>query len=301
MPRDHDTLNDFREEYLAYLEGDRAEPPGLQTLPDEERRLAEAFVRSITAARGVDPHASRPSVEQLLAGRTAADNSSTDGFGEALQAHLRLTVDPSALVAPDVAAEAVGLDSELVILACGMRIRMVTSVSSVDLASALPAQAKAIAAVFSNFPETHAVLYASAAHEPRGVVVDRGDVCQAIETPSGESRAPRLRRAITNVGIACEVWLRGMIPEFEPPTANLLEPRPALESDSSPFIVAAKAVGAVSTAGARARIEAKRATWGTLGDREIDLLAGIVQDAQSGPLPDEQYKARLEEIVGAAA
>ena len=300
MARDHDALNDFREEYLAYLEGNRAAPPALEDLPNEERRIAETFIDSITAARGVDPYASRPSIEQLLAARTAADGS-IRVLGDTLQAHLRLTMDSGALVAPDVAADAVGLDSELVILARGMRIRMVRSASSVDLASALPAQAESIAAVLSNFPETHAVLYASAAHEPRGVMVDRGDVCQAIETPSGESRAPRLRRAITDVGTACEMWLRGMIPEFEPPTANLLVPRPALESDSSPLTVAAKAVGAVSTAGARARIEAKRATWGTLGDREIDLLAGIVQDAQSGPLLDEQYRERLEEIVMAAA
>ena len=219
MARDHDALNDFREGYLSYLEGDRAEPPALQGLSDEQRRIAEAFVDSITAARGVDPYASRPSIEQLLAAHTAA-SSSIRGLGEALQAHLRRTVDPRALVAPDVAAEALGLESELVILARGMRIRGVRSASSVDLVSALPAQAEAIATVFSYFPETHAVLYASDAQEPRGVVVDRGDVCQAIETPSGASRAPRLRRAITNVETACEVWLRGMIPEFEPPTAN---------------------------------------------------------------------------------
>ena len=300
MAPDHDALNDFREEYLAHLEGTRAEPPALEGLSNEERRIAETFIDSITAAQGVDPYASRPSIEQLLAARAAAD-SSIRVLGDAIQAHLRLTVDPSALVAPDVGADAVGLDSELLIVARGMRVRVVRSASSVDLASALPAQAESIAAVLSNFPETAAVLYASVAHEPRGVVVDRGDVCQAIETPSGESRAPRLRRAIAGVGTACEVWFRGMVPEFEPPTANLLEPRAALESESSPLAVAAKAVGAVSTLGARARIEAKRATWGTLGDREIDLLAGIVQDAQAGQLPDEQYRERLEEIVRAAA
>ena len=111
----------------------------------------------------MDPYASRPSIEQLLAVRTAA--SSIGELGEALQAHLRLTVDPSALVAPDVAADAVGLESELVIRAQGMRIRMVRSVSSADLASALPARAEAIATVFANFPDTHAVLYVSAGQE----------------------------------------------------------------------------------------------------------------------------------------
>ena len=62
-----DVLSRFRDAFLDYLEGNRDEPPAVEELPQEQRGAAEAFIRSITAARGVDPYASRPSIEQLLA------------------------------------------------------------------------------------------------------------------------------------------------------------------------------------------------------------------------------------------
>ena len=65
MNSDHDDLSKFQDAYLDYLEGDRDEPPVLEELPEEQRRAAKAFIDSITAARGVDPYASRPSIELL--------------------------------------------------------------------------------------------------------------------------------------------------------------------------------------------------------------------------------------------
>ena len=68
MTIEHDDLRRFKDAYLDYLEGDRDDPPALEDLPEEQRPTAEAFIESITAARGVDPYASRPSIEQLLPG-----------------------------------------------------------------------------------------------------------------------------------------------------------------------------------------------------------------------------------------
>ena len=294
------TLDQFRDEYLSYLEGDRDEPPALDDLPDAIRRTAEGFVESITAARGVDPYASRPSIEQLLAVHSST-NDTVWGFGEVLQSHLRSSIDPDAAVTPDVAADALGLKSDLVILARGMRLRMVRGSSSARLDSALPIQADGIVAVFAAFPDTDAVLYATSGREPLGVVVDRGDVCPAIETPSGEHRDPRLRRSIADARSACEMWLRGIIPEFEPLSIGRIEPTAVPESVLNPFLLATKAVGEISEAGSRARIEAKRATWGAFGHQEAQLLASLVEEAQSGLLSAEHYEARLDEIVGAAA
>ena len=67
MTRDPDVLSRFRDELLDYLEGHSDEPPAVEELPQENRGAAEAFIRSIYAARGVDPYASRPSIEKLLA------------------------------------------------------------------------------------------------------------------------------------------------------------------------------------------------------------------------------------------
>ena len=102
MTIESDDVHRFKAAYLDYLEGDRDEPPALEDLRGEKRRAAEAFIESITAARGVDPYASRPSIEQLLAWRSQT-NDRTVEFGEALQDHLRLTVDPRASVTADVA------------------------------------------------------------------------------------------------------------------------------------------------------------------------------------------------------
>lgn len=57
--------------FLDYLEG--AGPrPALDHLTDRDRWRAEALMDSLKAGRGIDPHASRPSVEALLTGTRLA-------------------------------------------------------------------------------------------------------------------------------------------------------------------------------------------------------------------------------------
>ena len=300
MTSEGDHLSKFRDAYLDYLEGHRDEPPALQDLPYEQRPAAEAFIKSITAARGVDPYASRPSVEQLLARRSLTYDH-TGELGEVIQNHLRLTVDPKASVIHDVGSAAVGLASTEVILAHGMRIRVVPETNLTDLEYAFTGRAEEITKVFNAFPDSDAVLYATTGKERLGVVVGRGDVCSAIETPSGERRAPRLPRPIAGAATACEKWLTGMIPEFEPLSIDLFDPKVAPESVLDAFHLASMVVDEVSTSGARARIEAKRATWQDFGEPEAHRLAAIVQEAQLGRLSEENYESYLDELVGVAA
>ena len=124
MSTEHDDLKRFREAFLDYLERNREEPPTLEELPKELRQAAEAFIESITAAHGVDPYASRPSMEQLLATRSSSSDRGSD-LDKVLQDHLRLTVDHRAVVTHDAASSAMGLPSTLVIQARGMRVRVV--------------------------------------------------------------------------------------------------------------------------------------------------------------------------------
>ena len=295
-----DVLSRFRDAFLDYLEGNRDEPPAVEELPQEQRGAAEAFIRSITAARGVDPYASRPSIEQLLAWQSQT-NGRTNGLGEMIQKHLRLKVDPGASVRPDAASAAVGLASVSVIQALGMRIHVVPEPNSTDLDYALTRRSEDIVGVFRAFPESHAVLYTTTEQRPLAVIVDRGDVQEAIETPSGEIRAPRRRRSISDAATACEVWLRGLIPEFQPLRIDRRDPSAAPESALDPYGLANRAVLEVSAAGTRARIEAKQVTWGTFGDQETRQLAAIVQEAQLGQLSEESYRSHLDELVGVAA
>ena len=69
------SLSKFRAAYLDYREGDCDEPPSLDGLSDRDRRVAEVFMESSEAAAGIDPYASRPSLEKLLAGIERARGS----------------------------------------------------------------------------------------------------------------------------------------------------------------------------------------------------------------------------------
>ncbi len=78
MSSQHDGLSKFRAAYLDYLEGIGDQVPSLDGLNDTERKTAEAFIESTQDAAGIDPYASRPSIEQLL-GRIYGESSPASG------------------------------------------------------------------------------------------------------------------------------------------------------------------------------------------------------------------------------
>lgn len=300
MTTEHDELRIFQEAYLDYLEGERDTPPQLDDLAGEQRRVAETFVETIRAARGIDPYASRPPLEELLKSDFETSAASRN-LGEGLEEYLRRTVDPESVVTVDVASRAAGLDSELVIQARGMRMRVVEEKGPDDLDDALVRRADEIARVFRAFPDCQAVLYTTSGENPRGVVLARGDVHVAIEAPTGDVRSARLPRSVAAATIACEAWLKGLIPEFEPLSTELLEGATGSGKLLDAVELASEVVAEVSAAGGRARIEAKRETWGEFGDREIQYLATIVEEASRGGLSAEKYASGVDQLSEMAA
>ena len=61
------TLSEFRTQYLDYREGLRYHAPSTKRLKDRDRAAAETFAQVLQDAAGIDPCASRPSIETLLA------------------------------------------------------------------------------------------------------------------------------------------------------------------------------------------------------------------------------------------
>lgn len=61
------SLSEFRQQYLDYREGERNTPPSTDDLETADQRAAEEFVQLLDEATGVDPRASGPSIERLLA------------------------------------------------------------------------------------------------------------------------------------------------------------------------------------------------------------------------------------------
>lgn len=78
MSSQHDGLSIFRAAYLDFLEGEREHAPSHEGLNDTDRKTAEAFIESTQDAAGIDPYASRPSIEQLL-GHIHVKSSPTSG------------------------------------------------------------------------------------------------------------------------------------------------------------------------------------------------------------------------------
>jgi hypothetical protein len=58
-------LSAFRLSYLDYVEGISAKQPSFDSLVGDVRDSAEAWVKSLKAAEGVNPYAKAPSVEEL--------------------------------------------------------------------------------------------------------------------------------------------------------------------------------------------------------------------------------------------
>jgi hypothetical protein len=67
MSKKTDPVDDVMLAFLDYLEG-AAERPTLDHLAEQDRERAQRLMGSLQAGRGIDPHASRPSVEAMLAG-----------------------------------------------------------------------------------------------------------------------------------------------------------------------------------------------------------------------------------------
>ncbi len=61
------SLSEFRQQYLDYREGNRDATPSTDGLETADQRAADEFVQLLDEATGVDPRASGPSIELLLA------------------------------------------------------------------------------------------------------------------------------------------------------------------------------------------------------------------------------------------
>ena len=170
--------------FLDYLEG-VAERPTLQHLTDADRRRAEALLAGLVAGRGIDPHASRPSVESLLAGTPLA------GLFRAVKPADVDSVDLTTVkrVLDDVDSRAqVDVDSTsatVVYSYLDLRARFLLVPTATPLVTE---EVRAvIEAVFEGDPDTGRVgIVAARSDELLTQVLSAGDVGLTITTPRGE-------------------------------------------------------------------------------------------------------------------
>ena len=333
MTESDDRVDAAVEDFMDHLEG-LSEAPALDDLDADERDRAQALISSLEAGRGIDPYASRPSLEQLLAGtplETALDASRFGaerqragepgpagegqrqraggwgpgpGEGEHMLGRIR---EQLALYAPfhvdiwpDSAAAAVGVDSDLVALVSAqrLRIRIRTDVDGpLALASLDPA---AVAGpLFGAFPDTAGVIVVYPDDELSSVAIDPFDTEHCIETPAGTVAPPATHRPVMPLIDTVRGYLDEIAPALD--TTVGLDALPAAEVDSATIArgAATRAVERVILDGRRAKINAKQVTWSGLGEPEIHAISDLVLDAIAG-LDPATLESRINALADAA-
>jgi hypothetical protein len=176
--------------FLDHLEG-VAPRPTLEHLTDSDRARAEALVAGLVAGRGIDPHASRPSVESLLAGTPLAALFPGGGAGGEDSGGVDLTtvqrvlgdVDSRALVAIDSASATV-VYSYLDLQARFLLVATATPVVTEEVRAE-------VETLFESDPDTSRVgVVAAGSDELLTQVLSADDVGPTITTPRGD---PHLR------------------------------------------------------------------------------------------------------------
>ncbi|HSK97605.1 MAG TPA: hypothetical protein VK891_13380 [Euzebyales bacterium] len=311
--------------FLDHLEG-LGVAPALDGLDADERARAEALISSLEAGRGIDPSASRPSLEQLLAGtplatalhagraegrgsagageRQRAGGRGSAGAGDDLLGRIREQLTRYAPfhvdIWPDDAAAAVGIDSDVVALVSAQRLRIQIR-DDVDGPSALAALDPAAVAgpVFGAFPDTAGVIVVHPDDELSSVAIDPFDTEHCIETPAGTVTPPATHRPVMPLVDTVRAYLDEIAPALD--TTSGLEGLPAAEVDAAGIArdAAIRAVERVVLEGRRAKIDAKQATWSALGEPETDAIVDLVLDAIAG-LEPATLESRIRALADAA-
>jgi hypothetical protein len=306
MTESDDRVDAVVEAFMDHLEG-LGEAPALDDLDADERARAEMLISSLEAGRGMDPYASRPSLEQLLAGtplETALDASDLRAEGEDMLGRIR---DQLTLYAPfhidiwpDNAAAAIGINSDFVALVSAQRLRIQIR-NDVDEPSSLASLDPAAAAgpLYGAFPDTAGVIVVYPNDELSSVAIDPFDTEHCIETPAGIVARPATHRPVLPLADTVRAYLDEIAPALD--TTVGLDVMRGDEVD--PAIIASdaasRAVERVVLDGGRAKINAKRVTWSGLGEPEIDAIAGLVLDSIAG-LDQATLESRINALADAA-
>lgn len=129
MSNDTDPVDSVILAFLDYLEGS-AEPPSLDHLTAHDRDRAQRLIESLEAGRGIDPYASRPSVEALLADTELAsmlipttrsytaviDLSTIEDVLSAVDERAQVEVDSDAAAGPTVVFSYLDLRARFVLI-----------------------------------------------------------------------------------------------------------------------------------------------------------------------------------------
>lgn len=295
--------------FLDYLHGE-GEEPSLDDLGPEERAQADELIANLKAARGINPYASPPSLEQLLAGtplehalqgETVAVEVSEGELLRQVRAQLDLYSPFHASVWRDLAAETSDVRSDFVALIGPHRLRIQVrdDLEDVQALAALD-PADAAGAVYGRFPDTAGVIVMYPDEDLSSVAIDPFDPEYCIEIPGGSLERPVIHRPI----LPFESTVRLYLEEVAPSLDATAERAAIFEEDLDPadlaLEVATQAVNSVIDEGRRARIDIKKNTWSALGQAEITAINGTILAALADELTEAELIERITDLGDAA-
>jgi hypothetical protein len=321
MTESDDRVDAVVEAFMDHLEG-LSEAPALDGLDSDERVRAEALISSLEAGRGIDPYASRPSLEQLLAGtplEAALDASgfsaepgqgederqraggwgSADLFGR-IREQLTLYAPFHVDIWTDDAAAATGIDSDFVALVSAQRLRIQIR-TDVHEPSGLAALDPAAVAgpLYGAFPDTAGVIVVYPDDELSSVAIDPFDIEHCIETPAGTIVRPVTHRPVMPLVDTVRAYLDEIAPALDTTVGLEAARGEAVDPAAIAHAAAHRAVERVVVDGRRAKIDAKQATWSGLGEPEVDAITDLVLDAIAG-LDPATLESRISALADAA-
>lgn len=309
MTNSDDRIGPVIEAFLDYLDGEGDEP-SLDDLDAEERAQAEDLIANLKAGRGINPYASRPSLEHLLAGTpledvlhaepVPADRSPAELLDE-IRTQLALYSPLHADVWKDEAADASAVRSTFVVLIGSQRFRIQVR-SDIPNAAALARldPAEAAGPVYGRFPDTAGVIVLYPDDDLSSLAIDPFDPEYCIETPAGTVERPSVHRPVMPLADT----VRSYLDEIAPTLDATVDADVVFDSDVDTTelarAVAMQAIESVVNDGRRARIDAKQNAWSALGEHEVDEITNVVLDALAGGLSETDIVERITALCDAA-
>ena len=301
MTESDDRIDAVVEAFMDHLEG-VGEAPALDELDPDERARAEQLISSLEAGRGIDPYASRPSLEQLLAGTPleAALESGRDDLPDRIRDQLTRYAPFHVDIWRDDAAAAIGIHSDYIALVSAQRLRIQIR-DDVDGPSRLASLDPAAVAgpLYGAFPDTAGVLVVYPNDELSSVAIDPFDTEHCIEAPGGTVARPTTYRPVLPLADTVRAYLDEIAPALDTTVGSDVMHGDEVDPAAIARDAASRAVERVVRDGRRAKISAKQATWSGLGEAQVDAISDLVLDAIAG-LDHAALESRINALAEAA-
>jgi hypothetical protein len=211
---------------------------------------------------------------------------------EVLSAPARVTSDP---VAQAVSIHGMNVVEGWIVGTFGGRVRVWLLAEEGSLETS-EKWLRDLGRVFRLFPETTAL----ALVEPdlSTLLVQPEDCAPNIEVPRGSLVGRRYRRPVHPVGEALSVFLRELIPYWEPMQAVTGEPSRPIDAPPIAEERAHRAISDQVAVGGRARkTNPKRTALTELGDEEAGDLAKLVIEIHEGRMQPEDVEEELRRLA----